>query len=111
MTGSTCYGQQYMISPVEGWMRKEVARSEFCEWQRGNPLSTRTNVGNKGLSMLDKKYIKKKTENAGSVTQEFNEQHKKLVEEGDVERIDENIPKSEYEKKTKRWFGEKNTKL
>lgn len=46
-----------------------------------------------------------------STTQEFNEQHKKLVEEGDVEQIDESIPKSEYEKKTKRWFGESNRKL
>ncbi len=64
--------------------------------------------------MFDKNYVKKKskkTENADLITQDFSEQHKKLVDDGDVERIDENIPKSEYEKKTKRWFGEKNQKL
>ena len=50
-------------------------------------------------------------DDASLATKKFNEQHKKLVEDGDVERIDENIPKPEYEKKTKRWFGEKNHKL
>lgn len=54
---------------------------------------------------------KAKEKEIDPVTQEFNEQHKKLVEDGDVERIDETKPKSEYEKKTKRWFGEKNRKL
>lgn len=44
-------------------------------------------------------------------TQEFNEQLRMLVDIGDVEPIDKEIPKPEYEKKTKRWFGEKNKRL
>ena len=46
-----------------------------------------------------------------SVTQDFNEQNSKLVDDGDVERVDKSIPNQEYEKKTKRWFGEKNKML
>ena len=58
--------------------------------------------------MLEEKEIdNKKT----METKEFNDQHNKLVEDGDVERIDEKKPKAEYEKKTKRWFGEKNKTL
>ena len=33
-----------------------------------------------------------------SDTQEFNEEHRNLVEEGDVEQIRTDFPKSEYEK-------------
>ena len=54
--------------------------------------------------MSDDKEMEKKT-------QEFNEKLKELVEYGDVERIDEKISKVEYEKKTKRWFGEKNKRI
>ncbi len=51
------------------------------------------------------------TKEKNTETEEFNEQHRKLVEDGDVEPIDKKIPKAEYEKKTKRWFGEKNRTL
>lgn len=61
--------------------------------------------------MLNRNYIKEKSAETNSATQEFNAHHKELVQGGDVECIDESIPKSEYEKKTRRWFLEKNQKL